>query len=175
MQNQPTPLAPSAAGTLAALRAETDRQTADLALGSGPVAALHVLIFACLARLLARLGDLLDLWHAGQLPAPHATNPTGLRQPAGAPRPIARPRARCTAGRVTPTRANPDQRAPAAHVQDRRHIGIAPCPPPPIPITVPPARRHRSKPTSGCLPDRIIRFSAHQTMPHPHAYNIPIS
>jgi len=157
------------------LRADSDRQTADLSQGSGPVASLHALIFACLARLLARLGDLLDLWRAGQLPAPHATNPTGLRQPAGAARPIARPRASRAAQHGTPTHANPDQRAPAAHVQDRRHSGIAPIPPPAIPITVPPSRRHRSKPTSGCPPDRTIRFSGHQTMPHPHALNVPIS
>jgi len=175
MQNQPTPLAPSAAGLLAALRAETDRQTADLSQGSGPVTSLHALIFACLARLLARLGDLLDLWRAGQLPPPHAANPTGPRQPAKAPLPIARPRARRAAQHRTPTHANPDQRAPAAHVQDRRHTGIVPIPPPAIPICVPPARRQRSKPASGCPPDRIICFSARRTMPHPHALNVPIT
>ena len=175
MQNQPTLLAPSAAGTLAARRAETDRHAADLSQGSGPVASLHALIFACLARLLARLGDLLDLWRAGQLPPPDAANPTFLRQPGRAALPVARPRVRRTARHGIPARANADQLAPLAPVQDRRRSGIAPFPPPSIPISVPPARRHRSKPASGCPPDGIIGFSGCQTVPQWHALNVTIT
>ena len=89
MPDAPTPLAASAAGILAALRHEADCHAADLSLGSGPVAALHALILACLARLLTSLGDLLDLWRAGQLPPPQPANPTGLRQAGSTPLPAA--------------------------------------------------------------------------------------
>ena len=105
MENQPLPLGAQIAGLRSAALAQ------ERCAWIPP--AIHALIIACLARLLGRLAEMLQLWQSGQLPLP-ATTPTrtkptratskrtsrsgtarhDFRSPRRTPRPIQAPRAR---------------------------------------------------------------------------------
>lgn len=144
------PLAQQVAGIRAGVHAQADHY----AVRSGVVAALHVLILACLARLLARFEDILALWQAGQLPHRPAAHPisTGPIAPrSGTPRTPTRPRspraprlrrARVTAAPSEAPRANQAARHPpstsphqAGLPAHRRAHQSRPPPKPPRPLT----------------------------------------
>ena len=62
MQTHPSPLADDLAHLRATAQAGSVRR--------GPRDAIAALLMACLARLFARLEDMLRLWQSGQLPPP---------------------------------------------------------------------------------------------------------
>jgi len=122
-------------------------QAADHAAQAGLMAALHALSLAALARIFARLGDMIDLWQSGQLPpcpapAPrplgtsaHATpSPQPCRRPCArncaaptpAPAPAARPQAYAGAP-CTNSRPSPAARHQAAQIRPpQRAAGTVP-------------------------------------------------
>ena len=137
-----TPLAAQAGAIAAAIRAEASHQ----ALKAGMVAALHALILSALARLVARLENLVQLWQAGLLPshpatpasratppiAPHNSAPSvpGPREPRTSPASIVRHR---------------DAQSAAAHAPNRPTT--IPCrAPDPVPEARPPTIRRAQPP-----------------------------
>lgn len=103
-----TPLAAQAGAIAAAIRAEASHQ----ALKAGMVAALHALILSALARLVARLENLVQLWQAGLLP-PHPATPARRTNP-----PISAPLAAAPSTGLTPRepRARPPSAVRDSHV-----------------------------------------------------------
>ena len=104
----PSLLAQHVAGIHAELRAEADHHAAQ----AGVIAALHALILTALARLFARLDDLLALWQAGQLP------PLIARAPASRPKSAVnlRVRATSTRRRTPAARATTSETTPATRI-----------------------------------------------------------
>ena len=112
MQTHPSSaLALHVAGLSAALRAEADHH----AVQAGLVMALHALILAAPARIMARLENLIALWQAGQLPAPQPRTRTAhTRTPPKPPETPLNPYAAAsTAGTRNPERAARKQPRPA--------------------------------------------------------------
>ena len=101
-----TPLAAQAGAIAAAIRAEASHQARK----AGMVAALHALILSALARLVASLENLVQLWQAGLLP-PRPTTPAQAAPIPREPRP--RSAARHSHVRVTPRATAPRARVPA--------------------------------------------------------------
>ena len=70
-QTLSTPLAAQVGAITAAIRAEANQRAAQ----AGVIAALHALIFAAFARMVAGLEKLIQLWQSGLLPQASATAP----------------------------------------------------------------------------------------------------
>ena len=98
---------------------------ADSARG-GVQAALEALVMACLARLFARLENLIRLWQSGQLVVP-AIAPGANAHPVSTPAlPIRRARRRTTGRRCIPSREPTDGVSPAENLPlaRTRHVAL---------------------------------------------------
>lgn len=100
---------PAVVPAFIALATEVRAKAEDRAAEGGPVAALHALILATIAQLIARLGELIELWQQGLLPPPSQSRSRVRTQPnvafatatsaQGAPTRAALPRPRPRPGR----------------------------------------------------------------------------
>ncbi len=143
----PTPLAHHLATITAELRAQANRATTD----AGPIAALHALILAALARLFNGLTELFSLWQAGQLaPALPAHNGATTSRNHNHPR-AATPHHRHAAAR--PAARHSNALAPTA-APIRRHSA-------PAKRALNPSRRTAARRGSGISPASPNRPSPH--------------
>ena len=164
-----SPLALHLADMRAGLHAEADRLAVERTL----LAALHLLIHACLQRILARLEGMLALWESGQLPTPQPARPRAPSQPRLAP--IARaagPRvARLPLEYPRPASAEPESARPAPRanpnpVRTAIRVPIGATLAPVFQTPPPPAATPIDPPRSPATP---------QTLPTTHADFITLS
>lgn len=111
-QEAPPSLAQAFAAMAGEMRAQADRRAQDW----GPVAALHALLLATLARLVGRLETIFLAWQQGQLPPPaRARTPANAAQPRPhAPHASARRRSQMPGRARTPPAMIPTCRAARA-------------------------------------------------------------
>jgi len=144
----PTPLAHHLTTITAELRAQANRATTE----AGPIAALHALFLAALARLFNGLTELFSLWQAGQL----------------APALPARNGATTSHNHDQPRAATPRHRHAAARPAARHSNALAPTAAP-IPPHRAPAKRALvpSRRTTTRRAQRVSPASPNRPSPHP--------